>query len=170
VLGEVEQQWSQPTGMRRLLHGVIVLVGNTIPPIALFAAVAILLWRWFMPSENWSVPGLSDILMMGIVVVLVMVLLHVIINFVLPLRWPKIRGEFQDLLEKRLQTLLTQGYCSIPEDRAAALKEERKRTEKLIADVKETAQWLDKQQQAASIKGLYGSSDMAQSPASSRQG
>jgi hypothetical protein len=160
VLGSVEQQWSQPTGMRRLIHGAIVFIGNTIPPIALFVAVAILLWRWFMPSENWSVPGLSDIVMMAIVVVLVMVLLHVIINFVLPLRWPKIRGEFQDQLESKLQVILKQGYLSIPDDRAQALREERKKAEKLIAEVKETAQWLDRQQQAASIAGLYGSSEV----------
>jgi hypothetical protein len=90
------------------------------------------------------------------ILVLVLVLLHVLITLVLPLRWTSIRGEFLRLLDKQLQTELKKTYSVIPDDVARSLQEERRKVEKLIGEVREVAAWLDERQQSANIAGLYG--------------
>src|SRR5262249_44701206 len=47
-LHEVEQQWTQPTGGRRVLQRVLVLLADLLPPIALLGAFARILWQYFM--------------------------------------------------------------------------------------------------------------------------
>jgi hypothetical protein len=44
----------------------------------------------------------------------------------------------------------------VPGDVAEALREERRAVEKLAADVREVAAWLERREQSASIAGLYG--------------
>lgn len=154
VLQFVEQQWAKPTGWRRWVHNGIILLGNTVPPVALLAAVGVQLWRYFMnPSTIFN---LTDVLVPAAILLLVLVLLHVLITLVLPLRWTSIRGEFLRLLEKQLQTELKNTYSVIPDDVARSLQDERRQVEKLIGEVREVAAWLEERQQSANIAGLYG--------------
>jgi hypothetical protein len=154
VLQYVEQQWTRPTGWRRWVHNIIIFLGNWIPPVALLAAVGVQLWRYFMnPSTIFN---LTDVLVPAAILLLVLILLHVLITLVLPLRWTSIRGEFRRLLEKQLQTELKNTYSVIPEDVARELRDERRQVEKLIAEVHEVAAWLEERQQSANIGGLYG--------------
>jgi GTP-binding protein EngB required for normal cell division len=155
VLNQVEKQWSTPTGFRRLLHSTTVVVGNILPPIVLFAAYAVVLWDFFV-AMRWSADLTTVVLLPLAVTIVVMVMLHVLITMILPLRWGKIRNEFHDLLEERLNEGLTGVFASIPRDRAEALQQERRDTQKLIAEVREVADWLEQRQQAANIAGLYG--------------
>ena len=89
----------------------------------------------------------------------VLVLLHLLITLVLPLRWSSIREQFHKQLEERVRQELESAYVSAPEVVAAKLLEERKQAEKLAADVAEVASWLRKREQSASIAGLYGQED-----------
>lgn len=156
VLEQVEQQWSKPTGTRRWLQAAIVWLGNSLPVVALFAVCILLLWQYTMGEPRRS-PSLGDILLPVIVVFIVMVLLHILISLVLPLRWPAMRHEFQKQLEVRLQQELQRAYGSVPTQVAEELKRERREIEKLNAETREVAAWLEQREQGASITGLYGS-------------
>jgi hypothetical protein len=153
VLQQVEQQWARPTGMRRFTQGAIVWLGNWVPPVALLAALVVLLWRYFYDKADLHLP---DMLMPLAILLAVLVVLHLLITWVLPLRWPAIRGEFRRRLEERVRQELDSIYAPIPGDVAAALQEERRRVEKLAAETGEVAAWLRQREQSASIAGLYG--------------
>src|SRR5205085_4877055 len=47
ALNEVEQRWTQPTGQRKLLQGVLIFLANWVPLLALLAPCGVLLSRFF---------------------------------------------------------------------------------------------------------------------------
>ncbi|MBV9122043.1 MAG: GTPase domain-containing protein [Planctomycetes bacterium] len=153
ILKQVEQQWSQPTGVRRWLQTGIVWLADWVPLAALFAACVWKLWQYTMQDVH---PQLGDLLIPLFVVLAVLVVLHILIALVLPLRWPAIRGEFHRRLDSRLRTELDNAYRAIPTAVAEALRLERRQIEKLTGDTKEVAAWLEQRQQDANITGLYG--------------
>ena len=57
---------------------------------------------------------------------IVLVILHLLITLVLPLRWPAIRGEFRRRLEERIRQELESIYAPIPGDVAQILRDERR--------------------------------------------
>ncbi|MGH7225035.1 MAG: hypothetical protein ACRELF_17570, partial [Gemmataceae bacterium] len=156
VLQQVESEWSKPTGLRRLTQAVVVWLSNWIPPVALLAALIVLLWRFFNPTADNPVLHATDVVLPFIVVLIVLVMLHVLISLVLRLRWPAIRGEFRRRLEERINRELESIYAPIPGDVAQALREERRQIEKIDAETAEVASWLQQREQSASITGLYG--------------
>jgi hypothetical protein len=153
ALHQVEQQWTQPTGGRRVLQRILVFIADWLPPLALLAAFARILWQYFMAEVT---PHLFDFLLPFIVLLAVLIVLHVLISLLLPLRWRSIRGEFQRRLDDRLRAELESVYAPIPGDVAKTLKAERCRVEQLQSETTEVAEWLSRREQAASITNLYG--------------
>src|SRR5262249_52354722 len=131
VLQEVEQAWIRPQGVQRWVQTVVILLADWVPPLALLAALVMLLWRFFDPLGRGYTFHWSDILVPFIVLLAVLIILHILIILLLPIRWPAIRGEFRRQLERRLQSDLEAAYASIPEDVAGELRDERKRIEQL---------------------------------------
>jgi hypothetical protein len=156
VLHQVERQWSQPSGVRRAVQTVVVWLTDWVPPLALLAAFVNLLWRFFDPNKVGYTVQVSDILLPFVVLIAVLILLHILIGLLLPLRWPAIRGEFQRELEARLRQELEGVYLPIPGEVAEALRNERHTVEKLVAEAHEVADWLEQREKSASIEGLYG--------------
>jgi energy-coupling factor transporter ATP-binding protein EcfA2 len=154
ALGQVEHEWSQPTGARRWVQRIVVFLADWLPLITLLAAAAVPLWRYFM-VENYQ-PALSHFFLPVVIVLMVLIILHVLIAVFLPLRWPAIRGQFHGLLEERLRAELEQIYGRVPEEVAEALKVERRKVEHLLSETREVTGWLEQREQAASIAGLYG--------------
>jgi hypothetical protein len=155
VLQKVESSWARPTGLRRIVQTLIVWVADWVPPLALGAAVLILLWRYFAPGGTTEV-RLSDVFLPFVVLLGVLVILHIVIALLLPLRWPVIRGEFRRLLEDRLRRELDEVYRPIPQEVAAGLRNERRQVEKILAHTSEVAAWLEQREKSADIEGLYG--------------
>jgi hypothetical protein len=85
-----------------------------------------------------------------------LIILHILIVLILPLRWPAIRGEFQRRLTQRLRSELESVYAKIPADTADALRAERREVERLLHETRDVTTWLEQREQAASIAGLYG--------------
>ena len=157
VLHQVEQQWARPTGVRRWVQTGLVVLADWLPPLALLAALVYVLWRYFDPlNRGHPTPQVSEFLMAPAVTLAVMVVLHLLIALLLPLRWPAIRGEFRRRLERRLRDELAAAYGPVPGDVAEALRDERRRVETLRAEAREVAAWLEDREQKASIAGLYG--------------
>ncbi len=153
VLGQVEQQWANPTGPRRWLQGSVVFLADWLPSLCLLGGYVLLLWQYAMQNRSLL---LTDFLLPVIGVVIVLVLLHIMIALAMPMRWPAMRGEFHRHLQRRLQTELENAYASIPLDMAETLRKERRRVEQIASQTREVAAWLAQREQAASIAGLYG--------------
>jgi hypothetical protein len=155
-LQEVEKTWTRPTGFRRVVKLVILFLADWVPPTALLAALAVVLWRTFDPRQVGYQVHTADYLMPVAVLVATLVMLHLLIILMLPLRWSAIRSEFHAQLEVRVRRDMEAVFAPVPTDLAEALREERRKVEKLIADTREVASWLEKREQSASITGLYG--------------
>ena len=158
VLDQVEQQWSKPTGARRWWQGGIVWLANWLPLAALFGVLVLMLWQYTMGQRSIA---LGDVLLPVFVVLIVLILLHIAISVVLPMRWPAMRGGFRRQLERRLQMELEGLYLSIPAQVANDLREERRQVEELVRQTAEVHTWLEGREQAAQIGGLYGGESSA---------
>ncbi len=90
------------------------------------------------------------------VLLAVLIILHILIGLLLPLRWPAIRGEFERMLDARLRQELEAVYLPIPGEVAEDLRNERRQVEKVAAEAREVASWLEQREKSASIEGLYG--------------
>jgi hypothetical protein len=156
VMQDVEQQWSNPKGVRRWVQGGLSFLGDWLPPIALLAACLALLYRYFDPGNHGYQVQLADALLPPAVTLVVLIILHILITLLLPLRWRNIRGEFRRQLEKRLQATLATVYAPLPGDVAEELRQERQRVEALQKETQDVATWLREREQSASIVGLYG--------------
>jgi hypothetical protein len=156
VLSQVESHWSRPTGTRRFMQRLLVWLADWVPPLAFLAAIANLLWRYFDPQHTGYQVHLLDVLLPGVVLLAVLVMLHLLIARLLPLRWPAIRGEFQKQLDVRLQQELDSVYNPILNDLAQALREEARQIEKLSGETSEVASWLRQREESSGIEGLYG--------------
>lgn len=164
VLGQVEQQWSNPKGMRRLVQASIVFLGDWAPLVALLGALIRLLWLYFVGDFQGNAYKIEmfDILLPVVVFVIVLIVLHLLIVLILPLRWSTIRGEFQRKLQHRLQAELAETYSPIPGDVADAVRKERRQVEQLVAETREVCEWLDQREHAANVEGLYGAESLPQ--------
>jgi hypothetical protein len=157
ILSVIERTWTQPRGMRSLIQTVVVFLANWLPPLALLATLIRLLALVFNLWGDRSQPvQWLDALLPLIVLLVVLVIMHLLIVLLLPLRWSAIRAEFHARLQDRLQAELEHVYLAAPEEVAGQLREERKKVEKLINETREVATWLERQEQSASIAGLYG--------------
>jgi hypothetical protein len=153
ALAEVEQVCTNPRGWRRWLRGTLTTLANFLPEASLVATAGYVLFDFFV---NSVMPDTFRVALIAIVPLVVVIIFHLLIMLLLPVRWPMIRGEFRKRLEARLVQELERAYLPIPTDLAAALQEERKQVDQLIANVKEITEWLAVRQQAAQVAELYG--------------
>jgi predicted GTPase len=153
VLGQVEQEWSQPTGYRYWLQGAIVFLADWVPLATLATVVGVLLWGYMNGERTFQ---WGDLFMLFAAVLMVLILLHIIIAVFLPLRWPAIRNQFHSQLEHRLLTQLQDAYARVPAEVAETMKSEREQVQRLLGEVGEVTDWLAKREQAASIAAMYG--------------
>ncbi len=154
ALTHVERQWSRPTGVRAWLQSGLVRLANVVPELTLVAAILVLLWRYFM--QDSFQPSIFSILLPFLLTLVVLILFHLLVNWVLPLRWPNIRGEFKRHLEKRIAERLTAAYVPLPGEVGDRLAAERRQIERLLDEADEVRSYVDLQQRAAHIEGLYG--------------
>src|SRR5262249_4174902 len=100
ALQSAEQVWVRPTGTRRSMQAGLVTLGNALPWTALLGGYLIVMYAFFV---NGHVPGTVELLSPVIMTLIVLVILQLLINLLLPMRWSTIRGEFRRQLEERLR-------------------------------------------------------------------
>jgi hypothetical protein len=153
ALAEVEREATHPTGWRRMLRGTLSLLANIAPELSLIATAGVILFNFIV---NQQTPGLFEMSLILLVPLTVVIVFHLLILLLLPIRWPAIRGRFLARLGNRLSEEMERVYLPIPGEIALALLDERKRVDELISDTKKVADWLTERQQAAQVSELYG--------------
>ena len=168
VLGKIETVWTKPTGFKRVVQGTVVILADWLPILAGFAVfvyMALIYSKVLSPpaigdgavGPRTGLYGLLDVLLTPIgVVFLLLIILHVVISIVLPLRWQAIRAELEKHLETKLLAELEKVYCQVPFDVAKQLLEERKEVDRLLGEVREVTGWLERREQTSRISELYG--------------
>ncbi|NBO93712.1 MAG: hypothetical protein EBV06_15590 [Planctomycetia bacterium] len=158
VLDSVEKQWTRPTGSRKLVQSAVVFLADWIPPATLLAGLFVFLYRYFDPFNRYEnvTRSWTDIFLPFIALLVVLIILHMLINLLLPLRWGAIRDEFRKQLDARLRQELEAVYLEAPGDVAAKLAEERLAADKLMGEVRDVYAWLSQREQAVAVNSLYG--------------
>ncbi len=154
ALAEVEREFTQPRGFRKVVHVTLITLANVLPEVTFVSAFLLLLWRFFMVKEYN--PSIFDILLPFLITFAVLIVLQILIAIVLPLRWAAVRGGFYKQLIERLHREMMNVYADIPEEIARQMLAEREHIDHLSAAVADVQKWLDERQSAASIAGLYG--------------
>ncbi len=152
VISTVERAWSHPTGARRWLQKLIIVLADWLPSLTLLIGVGVVLWRFFMQPS-------IDMIWFGApfaAVGLVLISLHVAIAMCLPMRWSTIRAQLQEHLEQRLRNELERPYHQVLADVVSDIESERRQNEAYVKEIEEVAGFLSEREQAASIVGLYG--------------
>ncbi len=158
VITNVEQGWSNPSGPRWWLQKIVILLADWTPGIAFLTSIGILLWGYMLAEiprrfEGW------DLLIPPVVVLLVLVILHVMIAVLLPLRWQAIRAQFHEQLQKRLRAELEAHYHQVLADVTQEVLVERPPERGIPeAEISEVGDLACREPRAtsASIVGLYG--------------
>jgi hypothetical protein len=156
VLQQVERHWVEPAGTRRWLQRGLILIADWLPLLVLLAALVMLLWRYFDPMGRGYQMQLTDVFLPLVVVLTILIVLHILLVVLLPLRWPIIRADFRRRLDQRARDALAAVYAAIPRDVAEELRQERHKVEKLQAETREVSAWLQEREQAATVAALYG--------------
>jgi energy-coupling factor transporter ATP-binding protein EcfA2 len=152
-LSEVERELTDPTGAKSVLRGTVRLLANFLPEAAMVGSIIVLLWRFFVEELT---PSLFHIALPFFVTLATLIVLHIVIALVFPLRWSSIRAEFQRVLYDRLAKEYDRVYLGIPDERAAALRVERSRVDEIAADGRAAKEWLMKHEAGTRVGELYG--------------
>ena len=153
ALAQVESEVTRPTGWRRIVRGGVSFIANTLPELVLIASIILVLYFFFVQNEA---PSLAMVTMPLYTTLGTLILLHVLISLMLPVRWSTIREEFRVRLANRLQDELDRTFLPVPDEIATAVREEKKRAETLAAEVKQVADWLAEREYAVHVGELYG--------------
>ena len=154
VIHEVEQQWSKPTGLRRWLQTGLVFLADWLPPLAFLAACIRILWLFYVEKNvklEWS-----DFLLPVVVLLTVLVVFHILITLVLPLRWRVIRSEFRRQLERPAASGPGRRLCALAGRRGGKREAGTAARGALQKETQDVADWLKEREQSASVVGLYG--------------
>jgi hypothetical protein len=155
-LSQVEREVTQPTGGRKVVRGGLSFLANSLPELVLVASIILILYLFFVEHEP---PTLVMVLLPVYATLGTLVLLHVVIALLLPIRWSAIRGEFRDRLCEKLRDEFQRAFLPVPDEVALAVRNEKKQAEQLASEVQQVAAWLEEREQAAQVSELYSRSN-----------
>jgi len=153
-LQQVEREVTKPTGWRRWLRGGLTLLANVLPPVVLLGSIALLLYRFFVEGIT---PTLVVALLPVYTTLATLVFVQVLVALLLPVRWSAIRERFRSRIEATLLADFEGVFRGIPDETSAAIRDEKRQVEALIAETKQVADWLKEREEATRAGELYGS-------------
>jgi ABC-type protease/lipase transport system fused ATPase/permease subunit len=153
-LASVEREWANPTGAKGWIRGGLVLLANIVPEVTFIAAVLMLLWNYFMTKDFQ--PTLGSVFLPVLLTLAVLVLFHMLIHWLLPLRWPTIRNDFLNALQAQVRDRLHSAYAVIPDAVASDMTAERAAVDRIAVQVGDLRELLESRRLVAKIDSLYG--------------
>lgn len=156
IVTQAEGELTRPTGPRRWLLDALVRTAEFLPLALLLLTSAWLLHDWF-----WKVPrrdfAFSDLLLPLCAVLIGMLVLFVIIQVALPVRWTTIRGTLAKKLRLRVRADLHQVFLPLPGQLVDALAQERSKIESLEAVARHLADWVKRHENPTPVAALFES-------------
>jgi len=150
---ETEQQATAPTGWRRYLRGGLTFLSNLLPEVVLLGSLILILWLFIV--EQQIPDSLIYVLSPIYATLAVLIVLHLLIVFLMPIRWANIRGEFRSRLGEKLKAELQGAFSPIPIDVAERIQNQKRQLEHLLTEIRQVMDWLRDREQAAQITELY---------------
>ena len=154
-LAATEAELTAPVGWRRITRGIVAGIANILPEITFVVSIAVVLWQ-FAVVGNLPTPMMA--LMPLYTTFGVLIILHVVVSLLLPVRWPGIRADFRRHLGERLTEEFRAVYSVVPNDVATAVAADRKRGDELLCEVRQILNWVKDKELKANVAGLYGTS------------
>jgi energy-coupling factor transporter ATP-binding protein EcfA2 len=152
-LAEVERELTNPSGAKSVPRAIVRLLANYLPEGVLVGSIFLLLWRTLVEELT---PSLFHFVLPLFLTLGTLVLLHVLVSLVFPLRWPAIREQFRRALAIRLKSEYDRSYLPIPTDLADTVLGERKTVDSIAEEVVQVSEWLSERESAAHVGELYG--------------
>ena len=112
-----------------MVTGIIAGLANVLPEITFVVSIAVVLWQFAVVG---NVPTLMMALMPLYATLGVLIILHVVVSMLLPVRWPGIRADFRRHLGEGLNQEFRAAYLSVPSDVANAIAADRKQGDELL--------------------------------------
>lgn len=153
ALHDVEWEFLEAPGPRRLLRRLLILVANYAPELAFLATAAILLWQFIVQQQ---VPGFFALSLVLLIPLLVLVTLHLLLHLLLPLHWEVLRQRLQHHLQKHLYQELGEQYLPWLDAIARQVREERQQLQELLAELRRIRDWITDHATHGEIAALYG--------------
>ncbi|MFO0938252.1 MAG: GTPase domain-containing protein [Gemmataceae bacterium] len=153
-LSKTEAELTAPVGWKRIARGTAAGLANVLPEITFVVSIAVVLWQF---AVQGNVPTLMMALMPIYATLGMLIILHVIIGVLLPVRWSGIRSDFRRHLGEGLNREFQSAYASIPRNVALAVASDRQRFDELFAEVRKVENWLVEKEMKANVSKLYGS-------------
>ena len=152
-LAAAEKDLTAPVGWRRVTRGFVSGLANVLPEITFVACIGIVLWQL---AVDMRTPSLLMILMPLYATLGVLVLLHVVVSVLLPVRWAGIRADFRRHLGDNLNDEFRSVYLPVPTDVAIDVAADRKRGEELLKEIRQVLTWVKEKERKANVGVLYG--------------
>ena len=151
---QVETEFHQSGGPRRLLRLLLVLIANYAPELAFLATAATLLWQFIVWQQ---VPGLFQLALVLLVPLLVVVTLHLLLNLLFPLKWQGLRYRIAQRLQQLLHEQIRTHWLAVLDNVLRKVQQERQRLEELIQEIGRIHDWQCRHATQAEIAQLYAS-------------
>ena len=136
------------------MRGGVYLLGNTLPSLVLLGSLIVILYRFFL-EESFSA-SLVLILMPVYLTLGTLILLHVVVGALLPVRWATIREDLRNRLQEKLTDQLRGVFAPIPDEIASVVREEKRQAEAVAAETNQVSAWLNDREHASHVGELYG--------------
>ncbi len=153
TLVTMEKEVLQPRGLRRWIHFVLFPIANVAPELAFLATAVTLLWQFIVQQY---IPGLFSISLVVLIPLLVLVVLHLLLSWLLPVHWPSLRQRFAEVLTVRLSDTLQGAWLPLLPEIEAEIGRERHAVQSLQAEIDHILQWLSERRTESAIAALYG--------------
>lgn len=154
VVHQAEADLTRPTGPRRWLLEMLVRIGEFLPLGLVLLSSAWLLYGYFLREPRWAFSW-TDLLLPLAAIFFGMLILFVVIQVALPVRWLAIRGAISKRLRLAMKEEMQGAYLALPERLAQQLAEQRRHIEALEGQTKELADWLRRHEDATPVAALF---------------
>lgn len=151
-LTDVERELTNPEGAKSIVRNGVRLLANFLPEAVFVGSVLVLLWRFFVEELT---PSVIHVVLPLFVTLGTLILLHLLITLVFPLKWPAIREQFHSVLSERLTAEYERVFLPIPDEITALVHAERRIVEEIAAETREVKSWLAARETAAHVGELY---------------
>jgi hypothetical protein len=158
---QTEAELARPTGPRRWLLELLVRIGEFLPLALLLLSSGWLLYDYFLAQPRRSFTW-TDLLLPLVAIFFGLLILYVVIQLALPVRWLAVRGTLSKRLRQRIHSEVFDAFVQLPEKLAAQLADQRRRIEELEAQTRRLAASVSEREAPAPVAELFQDAEAEQ--------